>query len=409
MRERLRRLRLAAAAALGLLAALAFSPAGPAPVPPPVSVVLLSMDGVRWDYLGRQPLPAFSAMAARGLSAGSLVPPFPSLTFVSHTTLATGCLPARHGIVANVFLEAASGRPFNDDDEVSWLREPPLWVLAERAGLKSAVSGWPCSEGPWQGVSVSDFVPFRSSRTDAQTVAWILKELGKPARERPRLVMAWTHGADPAGHAHGPESPEVAQAMRAADRTLARLRDGLKALGPSVPVDLIVVSDHGMRAVTRTVDLDPVIPKRGFYPFVAVSGPLCNIYVESERQRREVARALRRLPPEVRWFPRGELPAALGYQASGRTGDFVLLAPEGALFKGYGSRAHKAPPRGMHGYDPAADREMRGIFLAEGPDFPAGLRIAEARAVDVAPTLCSLLHIPPPPRAEGRSLLGATP
>jgi predicted AlkP superfamily pyrophosphatase or phosphodiesterase len=392
--------------ALVLLLALGALASGPKPAPPPPSVVLLTMDGVRWDALDRPRLPAFSEMAAGGLRAGSLIPPFPSLTFASHATLATGCLPARHGIVANVFLDSRTGRPFSDDDEASWLLEPPLWVLAERAGLRSAVSGWPCSQGPWQGVSASVWVGFDSRRSDAQTVEWILKELGRPARERPRLVMAWTRGADGAGHAHGPGSPEAAQAVRAADRTLARLRDGLKALGPCVPVDLIVASDHGMGAASRVIDPAAFLPKRGFYPFIAASGPLCNVYVESAKQREQVARALKRLPEDVRWFSRDQLPQALHYDAPGRTGDFVLLAPPGAFFKSFKDRGKHASPRGMHGYDPAEDGEMRGIFLAEGPDVPAGSYVAEARAVDVAPTVCALLRIPPPPHADGRSLAG---
>ncbi len=137
-----------------IVLAVAAAP-GPRPAPTAPAVVLLTMDGVRWDYPQRDALPAFSSMAAAGWTAARLAPPFPSLTFPSHTTLATGVSPARHGIVANGFLDRASDRRFSDEREASWLEVPPLWVLAERAGLKAAVRSWPCSQGAWNGTSPS--------------------------------------------------------------------------------------------------------------------------------------------------------------------------------------------------------------------------------------------------------------
>ena len=191
--------------------------------------------------------------------------------------------------------------------------------------------------------------------------------------------------------------------MAAADALLAKLRGAIAAMAPALRVDLVVVSDHGMAAVDRTVDLGKVVPKRGFFPYLAVSGPLCNLYVRGEAQRGEVARALKKLPPEISVYASGTLPPALAYPPSPRTGDFVLLCPPGETFRGYRSRTERAPPRGMHGYAPSA-QDMGGIFFAEGPRIKAGARIAAVQAQDVAPTLCDLLGIPPPPHADGHSL-----
>ena len=399
------RMMVARIALLGLSLILLLSGARPAPpFKTPPTVVLISMDGVRWDYPGRDRLPAFAAMARSGWTAARLTPPFPSLTFASHATLATGVGPSRHGIVANSFLDRTLDRRFSDEPEAAWLKAPPLWVLSERAGLKAAVRSWPCSRGPWNGTSPSMFQPYARGDHDSETAQWILDLLARPAAQRPRLIMAWTSGADGAGHGEGPDSEGVHRAMAAADGLLGRLRSRIAALGPSVPVDLIVVSDHGMAAVNRVVDVVKVIPKEGYFPFIAPSGPLCNVYVKNESQRRQVASGLSRLPRDVAVMTRQEASRRFAYRDPSRTGDFVLVCPPGAMFSSFNRKGDRGQPRGMHGYDPAL-AEMGGIFYAEGPDFAPGRVLGEVRAVDVAPTVCACLGIPPPPMCEGVNLL----
>lgn len=393
-------------ATLVLLAGLSLGRGAAAPPQvAPRTVVLVTMDGVRWDYAARDHLPAFAAMAAAGLHPGRLLPPFPSLTFVSHASMATGCLPGRHGIVANGFLDPTDDRRFGDDKEAAWLEEPPLWVLAERAGLKSAVAGWPCSVGPWQGVGATTLMPFDEHRTDEQTVAWLLEQLRRTPAERPRLLMAWTRGADAPGHEEGPDGRGVHRATRAADAALARLREGIRALGPQVPVDLFVASDHGMASVDRRVDAVAAIPKRGFYPYLAPSGPICNVYVKGEAQRAAVRAGLKSLPPDVKVYEKGSVPQALAYGGSPRMGDFLLVCPKGAFFASFARKGDRAMPKGMHGYPPEEVPEMAGILYAEGPGIPAGRSPESARVIDVAPTICALLGIAPPPHADGKNLL----
>jgi predicted AlkP superfamily pyrophosphatase or phosphodiesterase len=82
-------------AALALL--LANFAAAPSALAKPV-VILISMDGVRYDYPDRAALPAFARIAKDGARAESLTPVFPSITFPAHTSLATGAHPDRHGI-----------------------------------------------------------------------------------------------------------------------------------------------------------------------------------------------------------------------------------------------------------------------------------------------------------------------
>jgi predicted AlkP superfamily pyrophosphatase or phosphodiesterase len=404
MDQRISRTRRAAMAALILLAGLLALAAGKgAAHQAPRTVVLLSMDGVRWDYPLRDHLPAFEAMARNGLRAGRMIPPFPSLTFVSHTTIATGCYPDKHGIVANSFLDPSRHRRFSEAGEASWLKEPPLWALAADAGLKTAVDAWPCSGGAYHGIRPTYYKPYGDGGSDGGTVTWILDLLARPDSERPRLIMAWTHGADHAGHAEGPDGPAVHEAMKRADALLARLRKGIKALGSEGNVDLIVLSDHGMARVHRTVDVVKYVPKKGFFPYVATSGPVCNVYVRGEPQRRAVARALTKLPKGIEVFTKADCPADLHYGDSPRAGDFILLAAEGTTFRSFYQRTSGDAPAGMHGYLPRIP-DMGGIFYAEGPGIPRGKELPEVRAVDVAPSVCAMLGIETPAGMDGRAV-----
>jgi hypothetical protein len=66
-------------------------------------LILVSIDGFRWDYQSTYETPALDRIAATGLRAESLQPVYPSLTFPNHFSIATGLYPAEHGIVHNHF------------------------------------------------------------------------------------------------------------------------------------------------------------------------------------------------------------------------------------------------------------------------------------------------------------------
>lgn len=382
---------------------LLLSPVHRAAAPKPRTVVLLTVDGMRWDAPDRQKLPNFARLEKEGAKAQHLVPPFPSLTFVSHATLATGCYPDKHGIVANGFLDRATDRRFSSEAEASWLLVPPLWAWAVQQGRIAAVAEWPCSAGEWQGRRPHHYRPYGAPGGDEATVAWILQELRLPPGERPSLILAWTGGPDHEGHAEGPDSEKAHAATVKADRLLGKLLAFLKKEGEGVT--LLVASDHGMAKVTRTLDLLPLIPKKGYFPYLAFSGPLCNIYCKTPAQQAEVEQALASAAPGVKLLQRGEMPEALRYGGL-RTGDLLLLAPPGTTFAGFASKGKrvKEPLRGMHGYDPATCPDMNGLFYAWGEGVKPGRKLGAVRAVDVAPTVCALLGLPPLPHADGKAL-----
>ena len=120
-------------------------------------VVLVSLDGFRYDYAKKYGAKHLLALAAQGaIAAQGMIPSYPSLTFPNHYTLVTGLYPEHHGIVANKFYDPGAQTAYSYSDPAqqrdgSWYGGTPLWVLAEKQGMRSACFFWPGSEAEIDG------------------------------------------------------------------------------------------------------------------------------------------------------------------------------------------------------------------------------------------------------------------
>ncbi len=115
----------------------------PAATAAPASLLLVSIDGLRADALGRGDTPNLDRLAAGGVRATKMRPSYPVLTFPNHYTLVTGLRPDHHGIVHNSMQDAGLGRFVVADKEAGrvpgWWQGVPLWTSAERAGIATGV------------------------------------------------------------------------------------------------------------------------------------------------------------------------------------------------------------------------------------------------------------------------------
>ena len=395
-----------AALALFLLCGLAAN----ARAEEPRVVILLSWDGTRWDYPSRVRTVALARMARDGAHARRLTPVFPSSTFPNHVSLATGTYPDRHGIIENTFTDR-QGRRFEYGNDASWIEAEPLWVAAERQGVRSAVYFWVGSESEWRGRAATYRKrPFDGSVTEKAKVAQILAWLDLPAAERPRLVMSWWHGCDEVGHTHGPDAPEIAQQLLAQDHELELLFAGLDARNAWPHTAVIVASDHGMTEVRGVIDAQAALGAAGIAARIDGSGGEGQVYLKDPAQSAAALRVLAELHG-VTAYASDSIPARLRSFFPGRSGDLTLVpAPPRVLSRWtywQGLLAWWAKQRGRHagahGFDPAQP-DMGAIFYALGAGVPAGAELAEVRAIDVAPTAAALLGIDPPQSSEGRAL-----
>lgn len=359
-------------------------------------LVIISLDGVRHDYPDRISGGGFSRLIQEGTSADRLLPAFPASTFPAHVTLATGCFAERHGILNSRFLDVRRGE-FDRSKEPDWIGCEPLWITAERQGVRTAVLNWTGSFGFWGGREATFHDREFTSRTDREALDQILRWTGRPPDSRPRLILAYFAGADHPGHRNGPDSPEVGTSIRRLDGMLRELERELERASP-MPANLIVVSDHGMALRKGQLDPGAVLAGHGIGNRTFCSGGSANVYLRTIRALPGAIRILSELPG-LRVFPQEGIPAEFHYRYPGRTGDIVLLAPVGVELVADGSRP--SSDQGVHGYL-GSEESMGGVFFGWGPSFRRGLRVSQIRAVDLYPLACALLGIQVSPQNQGK-------
>jgi len=374
-------------------------------------VLLVSIDGFRWDYRDRFDTPTLDAIAAAGVSADRLQPAFPSKTFPNHFTLVTGLVPDHHGIISNTMRDPRiPGVEFslsNRDAVVDprWWEAEPIWSLLEKQGRRTAPFLWPGSEAPIGGVLPQHWIQFSEAFTDDQRIAMLADLFEKPAREWPDFMTMYWHHVDSAGHSAGPESAQVRTVAEQVDAALGRLLARLGALDAGLNV--IVVSDHGMSqqspgrviyledyldlAAVETIDSSPNI---AVFPVTAT--------VE------EVYTRLAGKHPHLQVYRRGDYPARLQFGTHRRVPPIYAMADEGWAVYPRRRPGRAGPGGGAHGYDNAAE-SMQGLFVAAGPAFKRGTRIERFRSVDVYELMCAILGVTPRPndgsRQAARALL----
>jgi arylsulfatase A-like enzyme len=375
--------------------ARAEEPAAPVEALSP-TVVMISMDGTRPADLTGDRLPALVDLASRGARAERLIPSFPTNTFPNHVTLVTGVAPERHGIVDNTFVDPELGL-FDKKDIPKWIQSEPLWSLVERSGIVSASYYWVGSEGEWPGGRAPRYwKPFSGATGEREKVAQMLAWLDLPEPDRPHLITSWFHGADHAGHHHGPDSAEAKDSLRAQNAALETLLAGIEERGLWPSTTLLVVSDHGMMVPEQRVDLGVALAKAGLAARVIGIGGFVSVRVQDSEAARavEVAREL-----GLSAWRREDAPERLRVSHP-RFGPVVVVAPRGTAVVYEGLVL-----TGFHGHEPDQP-EMSGVLVASGRGIVSGARLGAVHNVDVAPTVLALLGVEVPAWMEGRPIEG---
>ena len=434
--------------AIVLVLLAAFSGVAAQDAPP--LVIMVSVDGLRPDYVTAADthglkIPALRRFLADGAFAEGVQGVIPTTTYPSHTTLLTGVWPARHGIFANTVFDPARGSErawywYADDIQV-----PTLWDAAARAGWKTASVQWPVSVGARVDWNIPEFwhyggpgdarllrvvstpgllvemeaelgpyvrgLDIAADESHARFVTWLLE------KKRPALLTLHLLALDHEQHDHGPGSAQVFAVLERLDAILGGLRATAERLAPG-RAWMAVVSDHGFAQVEHQLNLFFAFRTAGLLrvergritEWSAMpwnSGGSSAIVLKDPSD--ETARTkTRELLTSLAADPANGIDRVLEADVLHARGGFptasfvVGLRPGWQTASGVTGGLVTKSAGGQHGHLPDV-ADLRASFFVVGPGVPAGRSLGLVDMRDIAPTLARRTGLSLP-SADGKNL-----
>ncbi len=359
------------------------------------SLILISIDAFRADYLQKFKPPHLMKLAAEGVHAEKLIPVFPTMTFPNHQTIVTGLRPEHHGVIHNNFFdperkESFAFNKYKPEDSFWWSGEP-IWATSVKQGLRANCMFWPGTGVKMAGVLPTEFRPFEKDPDPIGCVEPVLVWLDQPVEKRASLLMTYFHHVDSAGHHDGPDSPKMSEAVKLVDDAIGHLIDGIHQRKLGDVANVIIVSDHGMKEISQNrmivlgdfVDLEKVQ--------VDFSGALAGLR-PLDGNVDALYDACKSKEKNFRVYRRETMPARFHFTANPRIPPVILVADDGWYLRNRSLTPNKA----THGFDPELD-SMGATFIAWGPAFRRGVTIKPVENVHLYNLLCATLGLRPAP------------
>jgi alkaline phosphatase D len=270
----------------------------------------------------------------------------------------------------------------------TWYGGTPIWTLAERAGIRTAAYFWVGTEAEIGGKRPTWWHLYDDKITHQQRVDQVAEWLAMPAGRRPRLVLLYFADVDTAAHRHGPGSAEAREALLRVDASMGQLLRRIR-----LPLNVILVSDHGLLKVDGAVRVEDFADLSGFT--VTRSSNLIGLYSRDGALIQRTHQKLKGASKAFEVYRRGELPEHLHFRDHVRIPDLMIMST------GKQKLSNSTAP-GAHGWDPRAFPEMRGTFLGAGPSIRKGVTLEPVENIHVFPLLAHLLGLPVPKGIDGR-------
>ncbi|VDK87308.1 unnamed protein product [Litomosoides sigmodontis] len=385
-------------------------------------LLLISMDGFRYDLLNATFVPNIWKFATEGLyfKNGSH-PQYLTYTAPNHASIATGLLVESHGIVGNYFHDPTTNTTFdifnstqkkgalNDSLMGHFYNGEPIWLTNERGGYgrRSATIYWPTGSGHW---------PSAPHKPTLYKPWLVYKNLSQWMNDFDEIVELFTRKKDPYNfiawyisepdhflHFNGFKNGKLNEKMKDLDLIVKYISDKLKDNSDLAKrLNIILTADHGHAEIERASNVLCLVE------VINIDGLVFGdrmIYVKNADRRRQVYNALKRAIEDghyrVKLYYKKDVPVEYGYSKNDRIGD-ILLEPE----PGYNVRV-KCSHKSLNGLEPFHFAShgmnpnhwtMKSILIMKGPIFKENYQIAgAANNLDLYPLMCYILGVVPAP------------
>jgi len=369
-------------------------------------VLLVSFDAFRYDYPVIYNTPNMNILAKDGIKVDRMISSFPTNTFPNHYSIATGLYPDHHGLINNSFPAPDLGMFYRMGDRQA-VENPafyggePMWVTAQKQGLRAASFFWVGSEAPVGGMHPTYWKKYDESTGYGERIDTVMKWFSYSEERRPRLVTLYFDEPDATSHSFGPESEETKEVVESLDSLVGVIRGKIALLPFADRVNLIVLSDHGMASVSpeKYINLKSVVPDR---MIESISGGNPVYLINPASGKADSVLLLINSTSGVKAWRKSELPEKWHYGTHPRIPEIVVVADSSWSI---GTRPSASRSRGAHGYD-NQNPELYSIFYAAGPAFKKNRTLQELNNVDVYNIVCKILNLKPAPNDGNPKVLG---
>jgi predicted AlkP superfamily pyrophosphatase or phosphodiesterase len=417
-------------------------------------LLVISLDGLDARYLLKRDeaglrLPTLRRLLAEGAWSLDVQSVYPSVTYPVHTTIATGALPARHGIYGNNLLEPPCTK---QTGQWHWfardIRADTLWAAAAREGLRTGLISWPVASGAGdynvpeildvgkplretlalmkaharppgliEELESKDPQLYRFANQDehddlrARFAAYVIEE------KRPDVMLVHFFDFDHFQHDYGPFAPEATACLEKLDGYVARLLDACARAGTLDETALFIVSDHGFMPISKLVHPHVLLARAGLLRVDSSEDGPIGLEKMKDADWRAYAyitsgscAIILRDPSDVdaKERVRALFEPLAGLEGSGilrvfRDEEMRLLCanPDASLMleaaDGYsfgpnltGDAVTESLQRGQHGYLPTR-ADYLTCFIATGAGIERRGDLGRMRMIDVGPTIARVL------------------
>lgn len=373
---------------------------------------------------------------------------YPTYTYPCHTSIMTGCYPNKHGIYHNELFDLSS-------ESAKWfwyakdIKRPTMIDVARKAGLTTGSVVFPVQGGAdgdyviaeiWAPKQDDDptsiFKSVNSEKCEhifernKHLLNWmktpefdyfsskcacdIIKEY------KPNLLFVHLSYLDHQRHRMGVETEKNLHAIDFIDERIGEIMDAVKSAGIEDSTDFVLLGDHGQINVEKVFHINSLLVKKGYIDldengkvkdwrmYVHSASFSAHVYTKgiSYEEAKAVLMDLREEYPEYIERVMNRFEANEVYHLDGPF-DFVLEAQTHAIFgQNLSGDLLDNPKPGdykfslsTHGYAP--EKGPNPPFIISGPDANVNARVREARLVDEASTIMSLLGLEMPEGVDG--------
>ncbi|XP_063045416.1 glycerophosphocholine cholinephosphodiesterase ENPP6-like [Engraulis encrasicolus] len=369
-------------------------------------LLVFLIDGLRYDYLDDLgSLPGFRAFVENGVKVEYMTPEFPSLSYPNYYSLMTGRNTEEHDMTGNYMWDMESDKEFlmgtNVDSRLPlwWNGSEPIWVTMEKLQRKVHMYHWPGCEVEILGVRPSLCVPYFQNASEKNFTDAVEQALDAFIQDQADMAAVYFEKVDAVGHYFGPNSIQRLGTVLALDAAMQLINKTIVAKNMRENLNIVMFSDHGMSEITNLIELDKHINLTDLIKVLDV-GPVVSLWPKPSKFE-EIFTVLSAVG-NMTTYRKTQIPDRFHYKEGRFVSTLTLVANQGWIITP--SISYLPLPAnitgdrkyGAHGYDNTLT-EMRGIFVAKGPDFKSNFTAKPIRAVDAYNVMCRSLDIKPLP------------